>query len=359
MIIIKDLVSKSVQLIAVAIAISILITLCLSNVVEAYKLVQVPANGLTNNYFDISIGEYRDKIVNNNLTLPDLLEFLNKQNTDILLLKETSMKVFGVYAVNHKFRPNIISGRTFSKEDFQNKTNTILISEELINKCINQNGKKYYLYDTNYFEVIGVYKKSNNPINQDAIAYFNLSTKNLKTINVIYDNYIYGNFQIDADRNTPRIVKEIDNYLGVKVTRSNIDNTFIDKLQKTLSAQGISIIPIILIMLLILLNSINIASNWIENRKKEITIRRLVGATNNKIAFMLFKDFMLLITLSYIPALLISVVISRIDLKIFYSFKFSIDTLLISYFTVVLTGLIAAGLMLFTYYKSSISRIRG
>jgi thiamine kinase-like enzyme len=126
-IIIKDLVSKSIQLIAVAIAISILITLCLSNVVEAYKLVQVPANGLTNNYFDISIGEYRDKIVNNNLTLPDLLEFLNKQNTDILLLKEATMKVFGVYAVNHKFRPNIISGRTFSKEDFQNKTNTILI----------------------------------------------------------------------------------------------------------------------------------------------------------------------------------------------------------------------------------------
>lgn|GEM_PF-1169769 len=359
MLYIKYLLSKSIQLITVAMVIGILMTLCLSNIVEAYKMVGIPANGLTNNYYSFSIGEYRDKITINHISLSDMLNFLKKQNTKVLLLKEAETKIFGVYVVNRKFKLDIISGRTFSENDFINRANTIIISEKLKDKCIKKDGKLFYQNDTNYFEVIGVFRSSTNTINSDAIAYYNLSASNFVSDNMLYDNYIFGNFQIDAGTKTAEVVRKLNDYCTVKVTRSVIDNTFIEKLQKTLSSQGITVFPIILIMFLILLNSINIASNWIENRKKEIFVRRLVGATSRNISLMLFKDFMSIITLSYIPAFLLMLAMSKVDLVIFLKFKFSMITLLSSYVTVAVLGLISGVFMLIAYYKNNISQVRG
>lgn len=354
----RYLLSKSKQLIVVTISIGLLIILCLSNLVEAFKMVGIPANGLTNNYFVFSIGEYRDKITKGNIRLSDMLIFLKNQRSEVVLLKESDSNIFGVYAVNHKFEPNIISGRTFSKDDFEKKTNTIIIYEGLKDKCVEKDGKKYFQYDANYFEVIGVFKPSSNTVNKDALAYYNLSSEKLESKNIIYDNYIFGQFQIDAGRRTAEIVRKLDDYCTVKITRSTIDNGFVEKLQKTISAQGLALFPIILIIFMILLNSINISSNWIENRKREIFVRRLVGATNKKISIMLLKDFFLIITLSYILVLLLAIIVSRVDLIILLNFKFSMETVVFSYFTVILTGLISASLMLITYYKNNISQIR-
>lgn len=355
----RYLLAKSIQLMLVVMAIGVLVTLSLSNIVEAFKMLGIPANGLTNNYYAFSVGECRDKIIKNNILLVDMLNFLEKQNTAIVLLKETDMKIFGVYAVSRRFEPDIVSGRTFSEDDFENKTTTIVISEDLINSSIEKNGTKFYRHDTIYFEVIGVFRRSANTVNQDALAYFNLATEELKTINIIYDNHIFGNFQIDAGQKTTEIVKKLDDYITVEVTRSAIDNTFTERLQKTLSTQRLSLSPIVLVIALMLLNSIDISSNWIENRKKEIFVRRLVGATNQAISLMLLRDFMVIVTLSYIPALVMAVIVSEIDLQGFHSFRLSIDTVAISYIIVMLTGLISAGLMLVTYYKRSVSQIGG
>ena len=182
--------------------IGLLIILCLSNFIDAFKMVNAPANGLTKNYFAFSIGEYRDKITENNITLPNMLEFLKNQKSEFVLLKESETKVFGVYTIKNKFKPNIIWGRTFTDKDFNNKTNTIIISEEVKGKCIEKNGKKLYEFDANYFEVIGIFKPNNNNVNKDALAYYNLASKKIESKNLIYDNYIFGNFQIDVGDKT-------------------------------------------------------------------------------------------------------------------------------------------------------------
>lgn len=339
--------------------IGLLIILCLSNFVEAFKMVNVPANGLTKNYFDFSIGEFRDKIDQNNITLPDMLNFLKNQKSNIILFKKSDTKIFGVYTVNKQFEPNIILGRTFTQEDFNNGTNTIIINQKLKDKCIDKNGKKFYEFDTNYFQVIGIFKPNNNNINKDALAYYNLASKKIISKNLIYDNYIFGEFEIDAGDKTKEIVKRLDDYCIVKITRSVRDNSFKEILQKTISSQSLTLFPVTLIIFLIILNSISVSSNWIENRKKEIFIRRLVGATEKRIAIMLFKDFFLISTSSYIVALLLAMIVSKLQLITFFIFKLSIETIIIAYGLTMITGLISAGLMLITYYKNSISQIRG
>ena len=333
--------------------------MALSNFIESFKMVSIPANGLSNDYFAFSIGEYRDKITRNNINLLDMLEFLGNQNSQLVLFKESDTKVFGVYSINNRFNPTIISGRTFSEEDFRSRTNTIIISKELENDCVEKEGKMFYNFDANYFEVIGVFKQSNNPINKDALAYYNLASGKLMSKNPIYDNYIFGRFQMDAGSETEEVVSLLNDYCTVEVLKSTTDNRFSERLQKTISAQGITLFPIILIIFLIILNSVSISSNWIENRKREIFVRRLVGATNQKISIMLLKDFLLISTSSYILALLFIVNISRLDLIIFLGFKFSTQTIIFSYIITILTGLISIGSILITYYKNNISQIRG
>lgn len=355
----KYILSKSLQLIIAMIIIGLLITLCLSNFIESFKMANIPANGLTNNYHTFSIGEYRDKITKDKIILSDMLTFLKNQKSRLILLKESDSKVFGVYSLDYTFSPNILSGRTFSRDDFEKKTNTIIVSENIKDKCVEIDGKRFYEFDANYFEVIGIFKPSDNPINKDAIAYYNLSSSQLKSKNIIYDNYIFGRYQIDAGNKTSEIVNQLNNYCTVKVSRSSADNSLLERLQKTLSSQGLTLLPIILIIVLILLNSVNLSSNWIENRKREIFVRRLVGATDKKISIMLLRDFFTIITISYIIVLLLSIMIHKIDLVILLNFRFSLETIFISYITTILVGFISAGLMMITYYKNSISQIRG
>lgn len=355
----KYLLSKSLQLIVVMITIGLLVTLCLSNLIEAFKMTNVPGNYVTNNYYEFSIGENRSKITQKNLNLSSMLEFLDNQESKFLLLKEADNNIFGVYAINHQFTPNIISGRSFSKEDFKNKTNTIIISNKLKNKCIKKDGDTYYKLDCNYFKVIGVFKQSDNPINPDADAYYNLASKNLISNDIIYNNYILGRFKIDAGNKTTGIVNKLNAYCTIKIMRTNLDNGFIERLKKAISSQGISLFPIILIIFLIVLNSVNISSNWIENRKQEIFIRRLVGADNKKIAIMLLKDLLLIVTFSYLIVLIFNIVLSNINLVIMSNFKFSIDTIIISYFVIMIIGMLTIGLMLVGYCRHNISKIRG
>lgn len=355
----RYILSRSLQLIISMIIIGLLITLCLSNFIESFKMANIPANGLTNSYYTFSIGEYKDKITKDKIILSDMLTFLETQKSKLILLKESDSKVFGVYSLGYTFSPNILSGRTFTKDDFEKKTNTIIVSESMQDKCIEIDGKRFYEFDANYFEVIGIFKPSDNLINKDAIAYYNLSSSQLKSKNIIYDNYIFGRYQIDAGDKTLEIINQLNNYCTVKVSRSSTDNNFLERLQKTISSQGLTLFPIILIIILILLNSVNLSSNWIENRRKEIFVRRLVGATDRKISIMLLRDFFIVISMSYIIVLLISMMIHKIDLVILLNFKFSPETIFISYTTTLLVGLISAGLMMITYRKNSISQIRG
>ncbi|NMA65962.1 MAG: ABC transporter permease [Clostridiaceae bacterium] len=357
---IKYLFSVSKQLIAVAIIISFLVTLCLCGLVQAYKMVSTPSNGLSKGYFSFSIGEYRDKIVQGNIDLFQMLEFLKEQDRPILILKESDIGIWGVYAIKQGYEPDMISGRGFITSDFEEGSNTIIICDELQDDCLDRDGKKYFEFDANYYEVIGIYNRKGNSTNKDAKAYYNLSSRNLTGINPIYDNYIFGNYHVDAGRDTKEIVHLLDDYCTVDVTRSDIDNGFSRKLQKAIFEEGLTLFPIVLIIFLVLLNSISVATNWIENRKKEIYVRKLVGATNRQISLMLFVQFMFLITLSYLPAMLMGMVLSKINTQfiILEGLKNTMLTIVISYVTVTIIGFISGGFMLISYYKNSISQIK-
>jgi len=354
----KYLLSKSKSIVFVTICIGILVTLCLSDLIESYKMASIPSNGLTNDYYSFSVGEYRDKIVENKIDLSSMLNFLRDKNLDFLLLKESDSEIFGVYSLGDKFKPNIISGRNFSESDFENRTNTMIISKELEKGCISENNKKYYQYDANYFEVIGIFEPSNNSINKDAKAYYNLNSNKMESLNQMYDNYIFGNFNIDAGNKTLEIVNQLDDYCTINILRRSTDNGFQERIQKTLSSQGLALFPILLIIFLLIINSVSISSSWLENRKIEILVRRLVGGTNKKITAMLIRDYLAISTFSYLIVLVICTFIYKFNFISFIKMKFSLETTILSYIVVIFIGLLSSILMLITYYKNDVAHIR-
>ncbi|MDD7795915.1 ABC transporter permease [Clostridium sp. 'White wine YQ'] len=69
----------------------------------------------------------------------------------------------------------------------------------------------------------------------------------------------------------------------------------------------------LVIIVIILLNSINISSLWLETRKREIVIRKVLGATNKNIFNILFSELTIISLMSMILALLVQTILYKVN----------------------------------------------
>lgn len=344
----RYLLTKSKQVIIINMFISILIVLCFANLVEAFNMTGKYADNLSESYLKFSIISDKDK-EGNEQKLSDLIKRLNNENKDYYLHKEAESNIVGIYSNNKSFTPKLISGRGFEKNDFLNKTNTILVSEDILKECYIVDNKQFYVYNNLIYEVIGIYKRSNNKVNIDAKAYYNLNSRNITDS----ANFIVGTYSYDSEAEVN--ISDNLNDLEYKIIEHN--NTLLNRIGKAISSQEASVYSIILVIIMVIINSINISSSWIDSRKKELFVRIICGATDEKIKMLLYKDYILILTIAFFPALIISYMLTFIDLDIFIGFDFSIYTVLFSYFIVLIIGLITNQIMLKIYKKSKISSV--
>ena len=344
-IIIKYLINKSKEIIFIFISISIVTTLCLSSFIEAFRMVSIPPDLLSKNYVNFSIKPYNK----DNLNISDIINYMSSYNNILFYKVEKLSNSKGVYFNEESlFKLNIIDGRNFNENDFLNNTNTVLISDEIINKCIIENGNKYILHNNNYYEVIGVYEKSNNKINLDSDYYFNLLAEN----NINNLNMLNGTFILDTNKeNSEAIINSLKTLGNIEINESEISNTFIERIEKTLSVQAINLTPIVLIVILIFLNTIGITTKWIEDRKNELRIKALLGANYNRLKAMLFKEYLCITIISFLIGYFIAYIISYFDFKIFVGFRFSIITCIGTFIIIFILGLISGSIMTISYKK--------
>ena len=354
---IKYLVTNSIQIFIMFITTAVMVVLCLSNFIEAYSMVDQPADQMSNSYVEFSILTNQvDYETNNNInTLKELINFINNDSKSYLFFKENDLtNGKAVYFRNMDFSPKLIDGRSFNETDFKNHTNTILISKDVLDQTFEKNGKTYYIVENNAYEVIGVYEKSSNKINVDSDYYLNmLSANNLQ----VHENMIAGLYQLDAANQTDQIVKNLSMVLPIEINDKSKSNSFLDKMQKTLSTQAISVFPILLVALMVLLNTISITSNWIGRRKKEIAIRWLCGATKEDIKRLLFFEYIIITTLCFLIGFILAYIISRVNMWIFIGFDFSLTTILIAYFITLTIGIASSFILLKQYDSYEINRL--
>lgn len=81
-------------------------------------------------------------------------------------------------------------GRFFNTDDYKNNTLTAVIGSDVLPETWTENGKRYYGYNKQKYEVIGIFKETGS--NLDFATYLNLCR-------VLQDESNYGTYYVDAD----------------------------------------------------------------------------------------------------------------------------------------------------------------
>lgn len=307
---------KSKLLILIYSTSAFLLTLSSAAIIKHFYSHQKPLSCLTDNYM-VGIVKSYDIESEKNLKNKNLLAYLNYIKEDFIYIQKIS-NTQG-QAILHSGRPDfelpLISGRLFTEEDFAKHTDTIIISNKLEKDCINRNNKTYYIHGNDYFEVIGIFKGLVGSDMQEPLYYINLQAESLQ------DNYAYGEYLLDAAHHTQYINKGMEKYLlelnnNLIIKSEFAINNNSKKLTNIISNARQMISMLLISGALVLANSLSASSQWINGRKKEIAIRKLLGASDHTTNIWLIKQYSALICCSFFIGSLLAASIIKFSNKI-------------------------------------------
>ncbi len=219
------------------------------------------------------------------------------------------------------FEPEIVEGRNFTKEDFEKKTQTVIIKEYLSDKCTLRDGKEYLLHENNEYEVIGKFK-SPHYMGQDMVKFYAASyfVNMAASFDTNLNAALNGDYTIDAKEKSGEFLEGFTNLVkkinpDIRIDREEVEVVIpVNNTQRLLRAINYEdsmklLILIILPAFLILLNIPSIINYWIEGRKKEIYARILSGGKPSAIRNMMLRDYLLITTIGYVFGLLLAIII--------------------------------------------------
>lgn len=337
----KNLIIKSKQMIILQVVIAILLLLNVTNLFATYRMVCAPENSLSEMHMGIFIEDTTEaeKLIDNITT--------NKE--PLLVEKELSYLVNAVYFNGDQFQPDLISGRNFTKEDFLNQENVALIDRSMKEKCIHKDDKQYYIYQGKEFEVIGIYKKGDNKVNEDANVYINLMSFYVEEA---FDRS--GDYQIDGGKNTRQLMSELDRNIEIQIIYDFSNRGLYTEFRETLYEQNASVIAISLIMLMLFINQINVIRQWVVSRKSEIYVLHLAGVVQSKINQRFIFDYYKINGISFLIAIPIAAVLMELKWKIFIGFELSLGAVLGTYIVYLILSLYGLICLLFIMCKSKL-----
>lgn len=324
--------------------ISIIITLQFWGICENWKQEREAQDFLSENYKVFSIGYNRDLIDENNLECSDLIDKILMRENNFMLQKETNNGFKWICYYNYNFEIDVISGRDFMKEDFDRERNVALVSEDLKEDLVKRDGILWFETNNMQFQVVGIFKPIENEVNPNAKVYLSLCSENYKN----KGNVIDGKYNLDAGKNTGQIVDEIDNWCSVIKGKTIYERNLKERIWVVLQTQKVPVVIIFFLILVIILSLVCMTSIWIMDRKKEIYVRRLCGATNMQIVFMLLKDYLKIVSIANLIVGIILVLIKQ-----------SISIVCMAYTVCLLIGVINCIFIVGQYSTLKIIDLRG
>jgi ABC-type antimicrobial peptide transport system permease subunit len=117
------------------------------------------------------------------------------------------------------------------------------------------------------------------------------------------------------------------------------------------------IATVLLTMLLVLLNVFSSTYNWINGRRKEISIRKMVGATDREISRYIIKGYLLLVTISFIIGFIGSVIFIKVYHPPLTGETVSPWVIVFNYIFVNVIGLMIITASLNSYYRKQIIQV--
>ena len=262
-------------------------------------------------------------IKNNFLT--EKVGFLKEVYNENILIedKEKEVHIYGLdeESLKYIFKPtiNLIKGK-MPKNSHEIILNTI--GSEKLKKGLNDNialGNKEYI-------VVGIYDKKDytNIYNIEGITYFDEGSINM-------DHNIGVAFSVKSKFNRFKTIERIIKDIGIEESKQNSsliinemllyyygENTYsnMNRSYEILIQEGSIYLLILIFTTLLIYGSIN---GSINERIKQFSILRCIGATKGKIKFILVKESIVLFIYSLIPGIIISHGVSYILITKFLS----------------------------------------
>lgn len=223
------------------------------------------------------------------------------------------------------------SGKCFTPDELKNNENNGIYSSRLDDEI----------------EVTSFDKKIKNKINKVA-SYYDIQ-RIVIIPNQLFEN-LYGNedminlstiLQGDPDE-IQRVINKLEEKFKDKKDEDSKEGMEVVKIELNLSGEEGKVLynASILIFVITIINSISISSLWVKGRKKEIVLRKVMGANDKDIAKIFFGELVIIALISLILATIIQQIlvmitggfISNIDMRI------NIKTLLFSFGIAIITA---------------------
>ena len=251
-----------------------------------------------------------------------------------IYIDENRCDIHGIGFYDEKIYTPNTSGKFFSKDHINEDTNVAIVGKNLSNKIYKENNKSFITINNTPYEVIGVSKESYylNSILLPMKSFLNI-TKNDPIMNFSW-MVISPSLSLSTIKST----------LGISNSPKEL---FIDlKNNDVYDLNTVFLMFTSIITLLVAsINIVNFISIWIEERKKEIAIRKAVGGTNLLIRRMIFSEIVVLnliaLFLSFLTITIINSVINKLMILDFYMIL-SFKTIIISALASILLSIITA-----------------
>ncbi len=355
------------MLIAVFAAVAAMVALCFTTVAQFFIMEAVDPDFLSDNSVKVEIHQSNDGgfLVHTR----DLLEYYSLQGGNLIVYR--SYPIANGKAVflsgDTAFKPEIIEGRSFSKDDFEQQAAVALIDERIRDRCIKRDGELYFLHEGNEYKVVGIFKTQTARqyggwgATSGALYYVNMAAaigKNLETP-------LNGIYSIDAKEKSMDSFDGFTTYAqkinpGINIRAEAATASTPQHLIQSIRNTQILIIAFALTIILVLLNVFSTTYYWLEGRYKELAVRIMSGAGTPSLRGMLLRDYLLIVTIGYGIGLALAIIIIKAGWFPFIGESVHLSAVVVGYLLCLAAGTVTGSIALVLRLKQEIiTQIRG
>lgn len=267
-------------------------------------------------------------------------ELLNLDGHYLLLKDDLDLVgVYGIYIKGElKKIPQLTEGRFFDEDDFNKGEKVTVIGKGLIDDIINKNGEDYYYIKNDYYKVIGVLGDEREETSYDYNIYLNLDYTAKKD-----NTNLKGDFIVDSGLNS----KEMFNTIKSKYEEKNIEVIENQEAIKTPASKMISeqysysVVNIIKVLVILVFNTFLVTGYWIKNRKKEMGIKRAIGANKLSISLSILRELIVVSIISFAIGYSLYLIISYLkDGYLHFYFKSMIIVFIITFMSGIISSIV-------------------
>ena len=276
------------------------------------------------------------------LNYNEFKQWLLNIDADVTVYKELSLsngkevystKISSLYS-------QVISGRGFTAEELKSSHSGALISSDMLDDCTKEGNHYYYVHKNEQLIVLGV-------IESETSVYF---ASLLKAFTKEKDNHVKGIFYFDADEKSEYICDELISLIQTKepmatFEKSKVAVATMTTLKQLLGDQLIIVIAITIMLFLVLLNIFTITALWLTGKRKEIFVKKLVGAKGYQIATDLFFNYSIINIISYLFGISIAFLFTHLGI-VDIETSFTLISISISFIFCLTVGAIFGGIII-------------